>query len=254
MLQFIKPNWPAPENVKAYTTTRTGGFSKPPYESFNLALHVGDHQNDVLANRKKLKQVLKLPNEPVWLMQQHENTVIFADAPTTLNADGAYTKAPNTVCVILTADCLPILLCNTKGTEISALHGGWRSLSQGIIESGLQKFSGDSKDILVWLAPAIGPEVFEVGQEVLDVFTEMFPFFLKQKYIRNNIFKPSSNHQWLFNIYQFARQEFTRLGVHQVYGGNFCTHSDSKRFYSYRRDGQTGRMASLIWMEGKCSP
>ena len=245
MIPVITPNWPTPKCVKAYTTTRIGGFSQPPYESLNLAVHVEDDLSTVLANRNHLKEALNLPGEPVWLTQPHENRVIDAHSPATLDTDGAYTNEPNTICAVLTADCLPILLCNDEGTEVAALHCGWRGLSRRFIETGLKKFSSPAQNILVWLGPAIGPQFYEVGPEVYDTCMNSFP---ELDHVQNLFFQPSPNGRWLLNLYQFARQQLEQSGVKQIYGGDFCTYSDPTRFYSYRRDKQTGRMANLIWI------
>lgn len=244
---IIIPNWPAPPNIKAFSTTRQGGVSKPPYDTFNLGLCCGDDDASVCQNRRILKQTLSLPNEPYWLEQVHEKRVIDIHTSQTKTADGAYTRFPNEVCVIRTADCLPILLCNEAGTEIAALHGGWRSLAAGIIEESIQKFQSLPEKLLAWLGPAISADVFEIGEEVREIFLQNFPA-LKPDDPKNPIFRPGKNTKWFLDIYEMARQQLNHLGVQRIYGDDFCTYQDKERFFSYRRDGKrTGRMATLIY-------
>jgi YfiH family protein len=235
MFKFIQPNWPAPENVHAVTTTRA---------SFNLAHYVGDDRTQILANRRRLRKELNLPSEPVWLDQQHSIEVIdLGQKPVNLSADGSYTNETNTVCAVLTADCLPILLCSENSREIAAIHAGWRGLLNGVIDSGVRRFKSQPGELLAWLGPAISQQAFEVGSEVRDAF-------LKRGKEAVAAFKPSqkSDH-WMADLYQLARQRLHKLGVTKVYGGDFCTYTDHERFYSYRRDNQAGRMATLIWLE-----
>ena len=165
---IIKPNWPAPANVFAASTTRQGGVSQAPFDTFNVAHHVGDSPDDVQKNRVILRETLALPSEPLWLNQTHSNSVSTGG---NCEADAAYTREPNTPLVIMTADCLPILLCDTEGTEVAAIHAGWRGLAHGVIENTLKHFSAKPENILAWLGPAIGPSAFEVGQDVYDAFT-----------------------------------------------------------------------------------
>jgi len=238
---FIKPNWPAAKTVHAFTTTRQNGYSKSPYNAFNLASHVKDDIKSVIANRKLLKQQLNLPNEPTWLNQRHENIVIDASEPSTYEADGAYTNQKDVICTVLTADCLPILLCNSEGTEIAALHAGWRGLTKNIIESGIKKFINKPQSILAWLGPAIDPEAFEVGETVRKQFLEFDPQ-------TKPAFKQSQQNKWKMNIYKIAEQQLLNLGVTKIFSSNLCTYTNEKLFYSYRRNNQTGRMASLIWL------
>jgi len=232
---FIKPNWPAPENVHAVTTTRA---------SLNLSHYVGDDRAKVLANRQRLQEDLNLPSEPVWLNQQHSIEVIdLGQKPVNLSVDGVYTNKTNMVCAVLTADCLPVLLCSEDGKEIAAVHAGWRGLLNGVIAQGVQYFRGTPGEILAWLGPAIGPQAFEVGSEVHEAFVEQDPQAAQAFY-------PSKNAgRFMADIYQLAKLRLYQLGINKIYGGDFCTYSDQDRFYSYRREGQTGRMASLIWCE-----
>jgi len=241
MFEFITPNWPAPPQVKAYTTTRKGGYSQSPYAGFNLATHVGDAIESVTENRAALRQVLQIPSEPVWLEQVHSITATTAiSANMNCVADACYANDIGQVCVILTADCMPVLFCNREGTKVAAIHAGWRGLANGILEEVLQYFA--DSDILVWLGPAIGSQAFEVGEEVYAAFTSFLPE-------AKRAFTPIGNNHWLADLYLLARQRLENKGVKTIFGGDFCTYSDSARFYSYRRDKITGRMASLIWLE-----
>lgn len=240
---FILPNWPTPKNVKALTTTRENGVSAAPYDSFNLAVHVGDDPKNVRTNREKLINTLNLTSEPVWLNQTHSKKVIELNENCLKDADGSYVNVkniPSPICAVLTADCLPILICNKQGTEIAALHAGWRGLFNGIIESGLSKFKSSPDDLFVWFGPAIGPNVFEVGEEVREQFVTLDRTLAPA-------FKPKKE-KYLMNIYLIAKKKLNALGVNNIYGGDLCTYSDEKRFFSYRRNNPTGRMASLIWV------
>jgi len=240
--QFIFPDWPAPANVRAVVTTRVGGASRAPYDSFNLAAHVGDDPAAVRANRAQLRSVLQLPGEPVWLRQVHGvNLIDAARAPVAPEADGAFAKQPGAVCAVLTADCLPVLLCDGAGTRVAVLHAGWRGLAAGVIEQGVQALGVPGHDLLAWLGPAIGPQAFEVGPEVRDAF-------MRRDARAADAFRSSNGDRYRADIYLLARQRLMRLGIETVYGGGFCTVTDHARFYSYRRDGACGRMASLIWL------
>ncbi len=245
MLKFITPIWPAPSQVKAYTTTRHGGYSKPPYDGFNLADHVGDDVEAVAANRAALVEALSLPGEPVWLKQVHGiQTVTAYSDNANCTADAAFATAPGQVCVVMTADCLPVLFCDRAGTRVAAAHAGWRGLASGVLETTLQRLELSAEDILVWLGPAIGPQVFEVGDEVREAFMDFMPQAAEA-------FRPSHEGRWLADLYLLARQRLALQGVTAVYGGDFCTYTE-KRFYSFRCDKVTGRMASLIWLERGC--
>ncbi|MDM8569746.1 peptidoglycan editing factor PgeF [Thiotrichales bacterium HSG1] len=240
MLEFITPNWPAPPQVRAYTTTRKGGCSQPPYGSFNLATHVGDNIENVTKNRVALQKALTIPSKPIWLEQTHSTKTITATSNNiNCQADASYTDKIEQVCVILTADCMPILICNQAGTEVAAVHAGWRGLADGILEKTLQHFSSE---VFVWLGPTIGMQAFEVGEEVYTAFTDFLPQ-------ANESFVSTDADHWLANLYLLARQRLINQGVTKIFGGKFCTYSESELFYSYRRDKITGRMASLIWLE-----
>lgn len=242
-LPFIVPDWPALANVKALQTTRLGGVSKAPYASLNLGVHVHDDPIAVAHNRQLLSPYL--PSEPVWVNQVHGTKVIDAAKSGCLEtADGAYTTQANVVCVTMTADCLPVLLCDRAGTVVAAVHAGWRGLCDGVIEAAIAKMPVKPADLMAWLGPAIGPDVFEVGGEVRAQFMEKDAQAILA-------FKPQGD-KWLCDMYAIAKQRLNNVGVTQIYGGgvneSFCTYSDTQRFFSYRRDGVTGRMASLIWL------
>lgn len=244
MVDLIKPDWPAPAHIKAYTTTRMGGYSLPPYDSLNLALHVGDNPEDVETNRLLLKEALDLTTEPFWLNQVHSNKIICSDAPPSEHeADGSFAKIANKVCVVLTADCLPLLLTDSEGTIVTALHCGWRSILGEIIEHGVEICTRKSDKLLAWLGPAIAQNHYEVGNDLRKKFITKWPESAKA-------FIPSSkSDHWLANIYLLAKQRLQKCGVNDIYGGECDTYIDSDRFYSYRRDGEkTGRMATLIWI------
>ncbi len=242
-LEYIVPDWPAPKNICAFTTTRLGGVSQGQYASLNLGLHVDDDPEAVAENRRLLIETLNIPNEPMWLNQVHGANVmnVVAEKLRDEGVDASYSTLPNQVCVIQTADCLPILLCTRNGTTVAAIHGGWRSLQQGIIANTVAAMQADPTTLLAWLGPAIGPEHFEVGPDVRALFME-------NDLSHSKAFTPGKNDRWLANIYLIARQQCQRLGINAITGGDLCTVSDPMRFYSYRRDGATGRQASLIWI------
>lgn len=237
--QWLTPDWPAPSNVFAATTLRSGGFSEGSFASLNPALHVGDNAEQVLMNRQRIVDMLDLPNVPVWLNQVHGKTVVDASQVRALaEADASYSHRPGVVCTVLTADCLPVLLCSLDGRSVAAVHAGWRGLLAGVITETVKAMQSD--DLLAWLGPAIGPEAFEVGNEVRTAFSEANPLYQEG-------FCASNDDKWLADIYRLARINLSLAGVDKVYGGQFCTVSEAERFYSYRRDKETGRMASLIW-------
>jgi polyphenol oxidase len=249
---FIIPNWPAPNNVHALQTNKhapsrassqTPVASKTSYDFFNLASHVGDDPIHVAQNRQVLSQFL--PSEPVWLNQVHGiNVVDAANTTCVADADASYTNRRNVVCVTMTADCLPILICDTAGTLVASIHAGWRSLCDGVIEATVAKMGVETSQLMAWLGPAIGPNAFEVGGEVREQFIALDGQ-------AQAAFKPHGK-KWLGNLYQIATQRLNILGVTQIYGGghneNWCTFTQKDRFFSYRRDGVTGRMATLIWL------
>lgn len=238
----IFANWPAPSHVNALTTTRQGGVSVPPYASLNLAYHVGDDVSAVAENRRQLIQQYQLPSAPCYLEQIHSNQVIELSGPSSQvpQADAAYTRQPNVVCAVMTADCLPILLCDVTGQEIAAIHAGWRGLVQQIIEQTLTKFQQPRHAIMAWLGPAIGPSKFEVGSEVRAQFIAYHASM-------THAFIPSVADKYLADIYQLARIILQQQGIDRIYGGQYCTVTQTEQFFSYRREQQTGRMVSLIW-------
>jgi YfiH family protein len=240
-VDFIVPDWPAPANVRAATTARAGGVSVPPWDSFNLADHVGDDPACVATNRARLREALSLPGEPVWLRQVHGRNVCDAAAGSA-EADAAYADTPGVVCAVLTADCLPLLLCDREGRAVAAVHAGWRGLAAGIVEAAVERFAAEPESLLAWLGPAIGPAAFEVGPEVRSRF-------LSGDQGASEAFVPGQGDRWFADLYALARRRLARAGVRAVHGGGHCTFTEQGRFYSFRRDGETGRMASLIWMD-----
>ena len=241
----IVPDWPAPPSVRACTTTRRGGASTGAFASLNLAQHVGDDPAAVVANRARLRAALALPAEPLWLAQVHGCDAVSlnaaAGAAEPPAADAAVTHVPGRVCAVLTADCLPVLLCDRGGSVCAAVHAGWRGLHRGVIEAALARLGRPPAAVLAWLGPAIGQRRFEVGPEVRAAF-------LAQDAGVADAFRPGAGDRWLADLYALAHRRLTAAGVEQVSGGGLCTASDAARFYSYRRDGRTGRMATLIWL------
>ena len=238
-----------PDNVFAYTTLRCvgperSGFSRGSYDSFNLATHVGDVPAAVTANRKKLSSDLSLPAEPVWLDQVHSNQVVRADRAKPVEiprADASVTSSQGVVCAVLTADCLPVFFCNRQGSEVAVAHAGWRGLHAGILSATLAKMQSPAGDVLVSLGPAIGPQAFEVGQDVYDAF-------LSKNSANHQAFVATDDTHYLCDIYRLARIELSASGVTSIAGGNHCSYAEAGLFYSYRRQSTTGRMASLIWL------
>lgn len=239
---MITPIWPAPANIGALSTTRTGGCSVEPFASLNLGLHVGDDKQHVLANRQRLSEYL--PAQPIWLNQVHSSDVVAVDEhfdnSKVYDADALYTRLAHQPLAIMSADCLPILLSSECGTEVAAIHGGWRGLHAGIIANTLAHFKVSANKVSAWLGPAIGAQKFEVGAEVKAAFCD---FSAKQQ----AAFTPLNNDKCLADIYAIARNQLQQLGVKNISGGEYCTVSQAELFFSYRRDGKTGRMASLIW-------
>jgi len=236
---MIVPDWPAPSHVKSLMTTREGGVSGAPWVSFNLGDHVGDDPLHVAANRARLRQ--HLPAEPSWLRQVHSAAVVEASADL-LEADAAFSRQSGTVCAVLTADCLPVLFCDRAGSVVAAAHAGWRGLADGVLEATVAAMQVRPGDILAWMGAAIGPQAFEVGDEVRQAFVALYPEAAMA-------FSPHAPGKWLADMYQLARIRLKYAGVQAIYGGGRCTFNEADRFFSYRRDGVTGRMASLIWLE-----
>lgn len=244
---WIVPDWPAPANVRALMTTRSGGISSAPYNTFNPASHVGDDPAAVAENRRLLRQWL--PAEPLWLNQVHGCDVVSqagADIPV---ADASVAFAANEVRAVLTADCLPVLFCDLEGSVVAAAHAGWRGLAGGVLEAAVAAMGVPPQRILAWMGAAIGPQSFEVGDEVREAF-------VAQSALTGIAFRPTlpgtldgAPRKWLADIYALARIRLAQAGVEQVYGGGECTYQEPGRFFSYRREARTGRMASLIWRE-----
>jgi YfiH family protein len=240
----IIPDWPTPANVKALQTTRRGGFSGAPYDSLNLGNHVGDEPLAVERNRILLNTLL--PSEPVWLEQSHGIVVANADrADCVPQADACIARHRAAVCVVMTADCLPILLCDQQGSVVGAAHAGWKGLAAGVIEATVQAMNIAPQNLMAWLGPAISQQAFEVGHEVHAVFIAAHPQAA-------SAFIPAPKDEgkkWFADIYALARLRLNALGITQIYGGDRCTYRERELFFSYRRDGMTGRMGTFIWLE-----
>ncbi|MFT6898369.1 MAG: YfiH family protein [Paraglaciecola sp.] len=241
-LKFITPDWPAPKNVKTFCSTRGGGFSRRPYDSLNVGEHVGDDLNLVYANRDLLPHTQDI----VWLSQTHSTNCVELTSTSQQNiaADAGYTSQPGVVCAVMSADCLPILLCNKSGSRVAAVHAGWKGLAAGIIENMVQNFSDDKNEILAWLGPAISQAHFEVGENVRTALGDYPGAFIRKK-------QPE---KYMADLYQIAREKLATAGVHNIYGGNHCTYGENKLFFSHRRSTHqgllhTGRMVSAIYLQ-----
>lgn len=258
---WIVPDWPAPARVRSLISSRSGGVSAAPYASFNVSDHVGDDPLAVIENRRRLAR--HLPAPPLWLKQVHGATVVDAaktDRESVPVADAAVARQAGVVCAVMTADCLPVLLCDRSARVVAAVHAGWRGLQAGVLERTVSAVGVPGQQLLAYLGPAIGPQAFEVGEEVRRVFVaahavaaEAFtPLSASDGLggVSDRSVHPREAHQakWLADIYLLARQAFGRVGVAALYGGGYCTVRDESRFFSYRRDGVTGRMASMIWL------
>jgi YfiH family protein len=242
---LIYPDWPAPDTIQSVSTSRQGGVSPTPFDGFNLGLHVGDHAHNVEKNRNHLIEIAQLPESPRWLNQVHGTTVSTASTwQEGDEADAIISNQANQVCAIMTADCLPILLCNQQGNTVAAIHAGWRSLAAGIIEKTLLQFNCPPQEIMVWFGPAIGRTQFEVG---IDVYKA----FIQHSELAKQAFEQTDATHYLADIYLLAKQRLNTQNIHAIFGGAYCTVSEPNRFFSYRRDGITGRMASMIWITAK---
>lgn len=242
---LIIPRWPAPANVRAIQTTRAGGVSVAPYDTLNLGMHVEDNPLNVARNRQLLNACV--PTEPVWLNQVHGVSVVDAGATSCVpDADAAFSTSRGAVCAVMTADCLPLLFCNREGTVVAATHAGWRGLCEGVIEATIEAMQVLPGSLMAWLGPAIGPQAFEVGEDVRQEF-------ISQQSEAKDAFAATGVDKCLADIYRLAQLRLERMGVTEIYGGgidqDFCTFTDKNRFFSFRRDGKTGRMATLIWLE-----
>ena len=249
--EWIVPGWPVAARVRAFVTTRAGGVSLPPYDGCNLGTRCGDDAAAVSANRAQLRACL--PDEPAWLRQVHGARAVDAGLAGALaggagaeaDADASYTRAAGVVCAVLVADCMPVLLANRAGTAVAVAHAGWRGMSSGVIEAALAEMDVPTGDVVAWLGPAIGPAHFEVGDDVLAAFTQSEAAAVAAA----AAFKPYPGRpgKWLCDLYALARHRLAALGVRAVYGGGYCTVSE-QRFFSYRRDKNTGRMGAFIWL------
>lgn len=241
--EHIVPDWPAPPGVRGIVTTRSGGVGAGAHASFNLGQRAGDDPRAVARNRELARTWL--PAEPVWLRQVHGSVVVDAatvPAGEEPQADAAFTRAPRVVCAVLVADCMPVLLAATDGSVVGAAHAGWRGLAGGVIEATLEAMQVRARDVLAFLGPAIGPHAYEVGEEVRDAF-------VAHGAGAESAFTPTRPRHWLLDLYAIARQRLAAQGVRSVSGGTFCTYSDPGRFFSFRRERTTGRMAAFIWRE-----
>lgn len=239
-VELIQPDWRAPDNVRAFTTTRTGGFSRGQWNSMNLGDRCGDDPNHVKQNRESLRPLV--PCVPLWLRQVHGKRVVAWDEDRVPEpeADAIISNKTGQVCAVLTADCLPILFCNKAGTKVAASHAGWRGLAAGILEATVSAMACDPRELMAWLGPAIGPQAFEVGNDVYDLFVK--------NNADNSIAFKRHGDSWRANLYELARLALIRVGIEQVSNGQYCTYSEPDKFFSYRRDGVTGRMVSVIWL------
>lgn len=247
---WLRPAWTAPSNVHLRVTTRHGSFSAPPYDGFNLALHVGDDAAEVRANRLRLQQALKLPRQPLWLEQVHG--VVVVDAATVdpsappPQADAAFTCRPGVACVVMTADCLPVALAARDGSVVGVAHAGWKGLCLGVIEALVQAMAVPGEELVAWLGPAIGPAAYETGSEVRDAFVARDPAAASAFAA---VTRSDGTSGFLCDLYALARQRLAALGVTAVSGGDLCTKTDHERFYSFRRAPVTGRFATLVWRD-----
>lgn len=239
--EWLHADWEAPPRVRTLVTTRAGGVSPAPFDSMNLGDHVGDAPEHVAQNRALLRA--RLPAEPAWLTQVHGTRVLnAADVRNAPEADASVAGAAGVVCAVMTADCLPVLFCDRAGTRVAAAHAGWRGLCAGVLEATVAAMHRSAGEVLAWMGPAIGPDAFEVGAEVRAAFMAHDP-------ASDAAFTPIGEGQYLADLYRLARQRLEALGIRAISGGEHCTVIDRARFFSYRRDGRTGRMASLIWLE-----
>ncbi len=243
-MSLLDFEWRLPAGVHAAFTTRVGGVSSPPWDSFNLATHVGDDPARVAANRAQLETLLGLPAAPAWLNQVHGTVVADIDSPTqgVITADAAVARVPGRVCVVMVADCLPVLFASRDGSRIAAAHAGWRGLASGVLEQTVAALDVPGADLTAWLGPAISREHFEVGEEVRAAFVDSDPEAAA-------VFVPNARERWQADLVGLARRRLAALGVTDVCGGDWCTFGHRERFYSHRRDGKGGRMAALIWRD-----
>ena len=240
----VRPAWKLDGDYTVFTTVRDGGVSAAPFASLNLAAHVGDNPEAVAVNRRTLSGLVG-GCEISWLDQVHGNTVVEPGGPDLPQADGYYLNQQGIACAVLTADCLPVVLASDHGDEIAVLHAGWRGLLSDIIHTGVKRFSAKEQDLQAWLGPAIGPQSFEVGEDVFFEYKTQWSGFANEREI-NQAFVPLGGGKYLCDLYRLARLRLLAIGITRICGGEHCTFQDRKRFFSYRRDGATGRMATVV--------
>lgn len=242
-VRWIEPDWPAPASIRAISTMRHGGVSSAPWTSLNLGDHVGDDSQHVTHNRAELVRAAGVPDEPHWLRQVHGCDVVdVQNVQGGCDADAACSFQSGEVCVVMTADCLPVLISDRSGSMVAAAHAGWRGLCNGVLEAVIARMDTPAENLIAWLGPAISQKAFEVGDEVRDAFIARNSC-AQEAFIRNG------QGRWMADIYLLAHQRLDNAGVAEVFGGNRCTFTEEDDFFSYRRDGPTGRMASMIWIE-----
>lgn len=268
-----KADWPAPARVKAWVSVRDGGISHAPYSTLNLGTHVGDEPDAVAENRRRLAATLGLPAEPNWLTQVHGRRIVDLDEQWSGSADGAVTGRTGVVCAVLTADCLPVLLAERNGSRVGIAHAGWRGLAAGVLEAAVAAMNTPPAELLVWLGPAIGPDAYEVGDDVRTAFVDADADADADAAAIADAgadadadaaaiadagadadaamaFRPNARGRWQADLYALARMRLQQLGVTSIHGGGSCTYSEPERFFSHRREAPCGRMASLIWLSG----
>lgn len=247
-LQVITPEWPAPRGVRAAFTLRTGGVSVAPYDSLNLGARIGDSAEAGAENRRRVREKLRLPAEPVWLEQVHGIEVVELGAVVVTGdsrgrtADASVARGAGRVCAIRVADCMPVLFAARDGSVVGAAHAGWRGLAGGVLEATIGRLGVPATELIAWMGPAIGPKHFEVGEDVRAAFTATDAG-------ATSAFVANARGRWQCDLYALARRRLSAIGVSGIYGGGWCTFAEAGRFFSYRRDGQCGRMAALIWIE-----
>jgi YfiH family protein len=243
---LITPDWPVPARVRCAFTLRSGGVSVAPYDSLNVGAHVGDAAEAVGENRRRVKEYLRLSAEPVWLQQVHGIDVVDLDGVEggigTMRADAAVTRVGRRVCVIQVADCMPVLFAARDGSAVGAAHAGWRGLAGGVLEQTVRALGVPAANLIAWLGPTISQRHFEVGDDVRTSFVSGDPGAAAA-------FGTNTRGRWQCDLYALARRRLAALGVRNVFGGGWCTYAEAGRFFSFRRDGQCGRMAALIWLE-----
>lgn len=242
---LILPDWPAPPGIHAAFTLRSRGVSRSPFDSFNVAAHVGDDPRAVAENRASLRASLQLPAEPAWLEQVHGHQVVDLDSQRSVGslgpADATVAHTPGKVCAIQVADCMPMLFAAADGSAVGAAHAGWRGLAGGVLEATVRAMNTPPARLLAWMGPAIGQVHFEVGEEVRASF-------VSDDAAAAAAFIPNERGRWQCDLYALARRKLAALGVPSVHGGSWCTYADAGRFFSYRRDGRCGRMAAVVWI------